>query len=119
MKRKKKGEPTVPTRQVLVCDARADVEHHDGALGIGIKAIVKATHPLTLADSIPHVKVDLAIVLKCGQGQFVRTLDSRGTAYRGEDKRIDFGANSGYVLLFEISCRVTHEKSALGARSSG
>jgi hypothetical protein len=58
----------MPAWQVLVCYARADIEHEDGALGTGVEVIAQAAHSLTLTDGAPDVKADLAIVLRCCQG---------------------------------------------------
>lgn len=52
----------MPVRDVLVCDARRDIEHDDAALSINVVAISEAAKFL-LSSSIPHIEVDLTQVL--------------------------------------------------------
>jgi hypothetical protein len=52
----------MPVGDVLVRDARSDVEHDDTALAVDVVTITKATE-LLLPSSIPDVELDLAKVL--------------------------------------------------------
>lgn len=52
----------MPVGNVLVCDARCDVEHDNAALSVDVVSIAQ-TAKLLLACSVPHVELDLAEVL--------------------------------------------------------
>ena len=52
----------MPVGDVLVCDARGNIEHDDTALAVDVVSIAEATE-LLLAGRIPDVKLDLAEVL--------------------------------------------------------
>ena len=53
---------TVPVGNVLVCDARGDVEHDDAALAVDVVSITQATE-LLLACRVPDVELDGSEVL--------------------------------------------------------
>jgi hypothetical protein len=53
----------VPVGDVLVGDARGDIEHDDAALPVDVVAITETTE-LLLASGVPHVELDLAEVLR-------------------------------------------------------
>ncbi len=53
----------MPVGHVLVGDAGGHVEHDDAAVGTDVIAIAKATK-LLLASRVPHVKRDIAVVLR-------------------------------------------------------
>lgn len=55
-------ERTVPVGDVLVCDARCDVEHDDTALSVDVVSITETTE-LLLARGVPDVELDGAEVL--------------------------------------------------------
>lgn len=57
-----KRERTVPVGDVLVGDARRDVEHDDTALSVDVVAIAETTK-LLLTCGVPYVKLDLSKVL--------------------------------------------------------
>jgi hypothetical protein len=52
----------VPVGDVLVCDARGDVEHDDAALAVNVVSIAEAAK-LLLACRVPDVELDGAEVL--------------------------------------------------------
>ena len=53
----------MPVGNVLVRNARSDIEHDDTALSVDVVAISETTK-LLLTSSVPHVKLDLTKVLK-------------------------------------------------------
>lgn len=55
---------TVPVGDVLVCDARCDVEHDDTTLAVDVVSITETTE-LLLACGVPDVELDGAEVLAC------------------------------------------------------
>jgi hypothetical protein len=65
----------VPVRDVLVCDARGNIEHDDTALPLDIVAIPKTTE-LLLAGGIPDIEADSTEV--GGEGQRMN-LDTEGS----------------------------------------
>ena len=54
-------EVTMPIWDVLVGDARSDVEHDNAALTLNVVAIAEATK-LFLTSGIPHIEADGAVV---------------------------------------------------------
>ena len=56
-------EVTVPVGDVLVGDTGGDIEHDDTALAVDVVTVTK-TSELLLTGSVPHVELDLAIVLQ-------------------------------------------------------
>jgi hypothetical protein len=54
----------VPVGDVLVGDARGDVEHDDTALAIDVVAVAKTTE-LLLSSGVPDIELDLTKVLAC------------------------------------------------------
>lgn len=63
----------MPVGDILVGDARGDVEHDDAALAVDVVAITQ-TAKLLLAGGIPDVELDLTKVLRAVS---VFTLDRR------------------------------------------
>ena len=55
---------TVPVGDVLVGDARGDVEHDDTALAVDVVAVTKTTE-LLLSSGVPDIELDLTKVLGC------------------------------------------------------
>ena len=53
----------MPVGDVLVGDAGGDIEHDDAALAVDVVAITEAAE-LLLAGSVPHVELDVAVVLE-------------------------------------------------------
>jgi hypothetical protein len=66
---------TVPVGDVLVGDARGDVEHDDTALAVDVVAVAETTE-LLLSSSVPDIELNLTKVLGCvlvtGGARFVR-----------------------------------------------
>lgn len=56
----------MPVRNVLVGDARGDIEHDDAALPVDVVSVSQTTE-FFLPSSVPDVEVDLAEVLVMGQ----------------------------------------------------
>jgi len=110
------GEHTVPVRDVLVCNARGDIEHDDAALAVDVVAIAEATE-LLLTSGIPDVKLNLAEVLREGLGSRGWALSSAGLTYRGEAKRVNLDTEGGHVLLLEFSRQVALDKGGLDVPS--
>jgi len=54
---------TVPVGDVLVGDARGDVEHDDTALAVDVVAVTETTE-LLLASGVPDIELDLTKVLR-------------------------------------------------------
>jgi hypothetical protein len=52
----------VPVGDVLVGDARCDIEHNDAALAVDVVSIAKTTE-LLLSSGIPDIELDGAEVL--------------------------------------------------------
>jgi hypothetical protein len=67
----------VPVGNVLVCDARGDVEHDDAALAIDVVAVAK-TAKLLLAGRVPDIELDGAEVLSCLSVWRVARVSGRG-----------------------------------------
>ena len=74
---------SVPVGHVLVGHSGSDVEHDDSALALDVVAVTE-TSELLLAGCVPNVEPDLATV---------------GV----EHQRMDFYAQSGHILLFELA----------------
>lgn len=53
----------MPVRDVLVGNARSNIEHDDTTLSVDVVSISQTTE-LFLSSCIPHIKVDLAKVLR-------------------------------------------------------
>jgi hypothetical protein len=53
---------TVPVGDVLVGDTGGDIEHDDTALAVDVVAITE-TAELLLSSGVPHVELDLTVVL--------------------------------------------------------
>ncbi len=60
-------EVAVPIWDVLVGDARGDVEHDDAALAVDVIAVAQAAE-FFLAGGVPDVELDFAVVLRWGGG---------------------------------------------------
>jgi hypothetical protein len=54
----------VPVGDVLVGDARGDVEHDNTALAVDVVAVTKTTE-LLLSSGVPDIELDLTKVLGC------------------------------------------------------
>ena len=52
----------MPVGNVLVCDARGDVEHDDAALAVDVVSITE-TSKFLLASRVPDVELNLSKVL--------------------------------------------------------
>lgn len=52
----------MPVRNVLVGDTGGNIEHDDTTLAVDVVAITETTK-LLLSSSVPHVELDLAVVL--------------------------------------------------------
>mmetsp|Transcript_12107 Transcript_12107/g.20095 ORF Transcript_12107/g.20095 Transcript_12107/m.20095 type:complete len:238 (-) Transcript_12107:71-784(-) len=87
------SQVTVPVRNVLVGNARGDVEHDDRTLPLNVVPVTQTTK-LLLTSSIPDVEFDRSAV--CMKGQ-----------------RVDFYTKSSYIFLFKFSSQVTLHKSRL------
>ncbi len=57
------GELTVPIRDVLVGNARSNIEHDNATLSVDVVSVSQTTE-LFLTSCVPDIKVDLAEVLK-------------------------------------------------------
>lgn len=53
---------TVPVGNVLVGDTGGNIKHDDTALAVNVVSITETTE-LLLSSSVPHVELDLAVVL--------------------------------------------------------
>ena len=84
---------TMPVRNILVGDARGDIEHDNGALTLDVVAISQTTE-LLLTSSIPNIEFDRPAV---------------GV----EDQRMDLNTEGCNVFLFEFSSQVTLHESSL------
>ena len=62
----------MPIGDVLVCDARRDVEHDNATLPLDVITITETTE-LFLSSSIPDIKDDCAVVGGEGQGMDFNT----------------------------------------------
>jgi hypothetical protein len=107
---------TVPVGDVLVGDARGDIEHDDTALAVDVVAVTETTK-LLLTCSVPDIELDLTEVL------WFTSLSAGGCArhgmtggretYGGEAERVNFDTQSGNVLLLKLSGQVTLDKGSL------
>jgi hypothetical protein len=52
----------MPVGNVLVSDARCHIKHDDTALAVDVVTVTKTTE-LLLTGGIPHVELDLTVVL--------------------------------------------------------
>jgi len=84
---------TVPVGDVLVGDARSDIEHDDTALAVDVVTVTETTE-LLLTCGVPNIELDLAEV-------------------GGETERVNFDTESSDVLLLELSSQVTLDESGL------
>ena len=84
---------TVPCGDILVSQARGDVEHDDGALPMDVIAVAQTTE-LLLTRSIPAVEPDLAPV-------------------GGEVQRADLDSDRGLVLLLELASQMALDECGL------
>lgn len=61
-KRSVGGKRTVPVGNVLVGNARGDIEHDDTALSVDVVSVTETTE-LLLTSSVPDIELDLTVVL--------------------------------------------------------
>jgi hypothetical protein len=107
----------VPVGDVLVGDARGDVEHDDTALAVDVVAITKTTE-LLLSSGVPDIELDLTKVLG---GVLVESssvcascvLRDGWYAYGREAERVDLDTESSDVLLLELTSQVTLDEGGL------
>merc|ERR1712000_744615 len=88
-------EVTVPVGDVLVGNARCDVEHDDTALSVDVVTIAETTE-LLLTSGVPDIELDLTVV-------------------GGEAKGVDFDTQGGHVLLLEFTSQVTLDEGGLSS----
>lgn len=55
----------MPVGNVLVCDARGNIEHDDTTLSVDVVTVTETTE-LLLTCGIPHIELDLSEVLHAG-----------------------------------------------------
>lgn len=87
------NQVTVPVGNVLVGDARGNVEHDDAALAVDVVTVTETTE-LLLTSGIPDIELDLTEVGREAEGM---NLDTEGSK----------------VLLFEFTSQVTLDKGGL------
>jgi len=80
----------VPVGNVLVRDARRDIEHDNGALALDVVSVTKSAK-LFLSGRVPHVELDR-------------------TAVGVENERVDFDAERRNVLFLELSGKMALDK---------
>jgi hypothetical protein len=68
---------TVPVGDVLVGDARGDVEHDDTALAVDVVAVAEATE-LLLSSGVPDIELDLTKVLGYASATGVSRVEEGG-----------------------------------------
>lgn len=66
----------MPVGDVLVCDAGCHIEHDDTALAVDVVTITETTK-LLLTGGIPHIELDLTVVLAAYQYMW-RAIDGGG-----------------------------------------
>jgi hypothetical protein len=101
---------TVPVGDVLVGDARGDVEHDDAALAVDVVAIAQ-TAKLLLAGRVPDVELDGAEVLRAS----VWRSAAEGRTYGGEAERVHLDTERRDVLLLELARQMALDKGRLRA----
>jgi len=74
---------TVPVGNVLVGDARCNVEHDDTALSVDVVTISETTE-LLLTSCVPNIEDDLTKVLQMISDQMFPFLFLLAKTYRGE-----------------------------------
>lgn len=70
----------MPVGNILVGNARSDVEHDNTALAIDVVTITETTE-LLLAGSVPDIKLNVAEVLGARAGQLNRLAFLKGRAF--------------------------------------
>ena len=88
---------SVPVGDILVSDSRSHVEHDDSALTLNIVAITKTTK-LLLSSGIPYIEDEVTTVGAELEGMY-------------------FHSQSRDVLLLELTCKVSLDKSSLADSS--
>lgn len=86
----------MPVGDVLVCNARGDVEHDDAALAVDVVAIAEAAE-LLLARRVPDVELD-------------------GAEVGGEAERVDLYSERRNVLLLELASQMALDEGRLPRR---
>lgn len=66
----------MPVGDVLVCDTGCHIEHDDTALAVDVVTITETTE-LLLTGGIPHIELDLTVVLVAYQYMW-RAIDGGG-----------------------------------------
>jgi hypothetical protein len=102
---------TVPVGDVLVCDARCDVEHDDAALSVDVVSIAQ-TAEFLLACRVPHVELDGAEVLPFLSVCRIARIRGRVT-YGGEAERVHLDTERGNVLLLELARQMALDEGRL------
>ena len=106
---------TVPVGDVLVGDARGDVEHNDTALAVDVVAVTETTE-LLLSSGVPDIELNLTKVLRVllvtGRVRAGRFVEG-GNAYGREAERVDLDTESGDVLLLELTSQVALDEGGL------
>jgi hypothetical protein len=104
---------TVPVGDVLVGDARRDIEHDDAALAVDVVAVAE-TAKLLLTRRVPHVELDLAVVLQVSSASATAHAQWAARAtYGGEAERVNLNAQRGHVLLLELASQVALDEGGL------
>jgi hypothetical protein len=101
----------VPVGNVLVCDARGDVEHDDTALSVDVVSITETTK-LLLTSGVPDVELDGAEVLPCLSVSCIVRCKDRIT-YGGEAEGVNLDTEGRNVLLLELSGQMALDEGSL------
>jgi hypothetical protein len=104
----------VPVGDVLVGDTGGDIEHDDAALAVDVVTVTETTK-LLLAGGIPHVELDLAVVLWWPLASVpLKAGRSEGGTHGGETEGVNFHTQGGHVLLLEFTSQVALDEGGLG-----
>ena len=103
----------MPVRNILIRDARGNIEHDDTALAVDVVSITQTTEFL-LTCSIPNIELDgaqilISSVLSGLMCQYLRW----DFPYGGEAKRVNLYTQSCNVLLLEFAGNVTLHEGCL------
>jgi hypothetical protein len=101
----------VPVGNILVGNARGDIEHNDTTLSVNIVTITEASKFL-LSCSIPDIELNVTQVL-CDISNRRQTGIGTRRTYRAEPEGMNLNTESCNILLLEFTSQMTLDEGGL------